>query len=98
MSRPVNARKSSRNFGVSICRAGRQDGLDRMINVVQKTWKKMTSAAQAGAPAFPPGPGERARARRAQEADGNPGPFASAAPTPSGQSAKSATSAWQIHP
>ena len=58
-------------------------GEDKMINAVQKTWKKMTPAAQARALALPLGPKERALVRRALQAEANPGPSPSASSTPS---------------
>jgi hypothetical protein len=61
---------------------------NKMIHAVQKTWKQMTPAAPARALALPPGPGERAPARRALEAAANPG---SSAPASSATSAASAT-------
>lgn len=56
-------------------------GEDKMINAVQKTWKKMTPAAQARALALPLGPKEKALVQRALQAAANPGPSPSAAST-----------------
>jgi len=58
-------------------------GEDKMINAVQKTWKKMTPAAQTRALALPLGPKERALVRRALQAAANPGPSPSPASTQS---------------
>lgn len=46
--------------------ACKMDG-EKMVNTVQKTWKKMTPAARQHAPALPLGPNERALLRRALE-------------------------------
>ena len=53
-------------------------GEDKMINAVQKTWKKMTPAAQTRALALPHGPKEKALVQRALQA-ANSGPSPSAA-------------------
>jgi hypothetical protein len=65
-------------------------GEDKMINAVQKTWKKMTPAAPARALALPLGPKEKALAQRALQAAANAGPSPSAEST---QSTTSTTSA-----
>jgi hypothetical protein len=58
--------------------AGRM-GEDKMINAVQKTWQKMTPAAQAHALALPLGPKEKALVQRALQAAA---PRVPAAPKP----------------
>ncbi len=59
--------------------AGRMEE-DKMINAVQKTWQKMTPAAQARALALPLGPKEQALVQRALQAAARPGPARPAAP------------------
>ena len=68
-------------------------GEDKMINTVQKTWKKMTPAAQARALALPLGSKEKALVQRALQAAANPGPSPSAASTQFTASTASPTSA-----
>jgi hypothetical protein len=53
-------------------------GEDKMMDIVQKTWKKMTPAAQDRALALPLGPKEKALVERALEAASNPAPSPSA--------------------
>jgi len=58
-------------------------GEDKMINAVQKTWKKLTPAAQTRALALPLGPREKTLVQRALQAAANPGPSSSATSTQS---------------